>query len=66
MRVDPTLNVERELEKLRKVMFLIIADIGFPLVGLISLVAIRNIIYILQPPPDSHMARGSGERNPLL
>lgn len=32
-------------------MFLIITDIGFPLVGLISLVAIRNVIYILHPPP---------------
>jgi hypothetical protein len=47
-------------------MFLIIGDIGFPLVGLISLVAIRNIIYILHPPLDAHMARGSGESNPLL
>ena len=47
-------------------MFLIIADIGFPLVGLISLVAIMNIIYILHAPLDSHMARGSEESNPLL
>lgn len=42
-------------------MFLIIDYIEFPLVGLISLVAIRNIIYTLQPPLDSHMARGSEE-----
>lgn len=42
-------------------MFLIIDYIVFPLVGLISLVAIRNIIYTLQPPLDSHMARGSEE-----
>jgi len=47
-------------------MFLITADIGFPLVRLISLAAITNIIYVLFPPLDSHMARGSEERNPLL
>jgi hypothetical protein len=46
-------------------MFLIIEYIEFPLVGLISLVATRNIIYTLQPPLDSHMARGSEERATL-
>jgi hypothetical protein len=46
-------------------MFLIIDDIAFPLVGLISLVAIRDIIYTLHPPLDSHMARATEEGNPL-
>jgi hypothetical protein len=66
MRVDLTFDGRTELEKLRKVMFLIIEYIGFPMVGLISPVAIRNIIYILHPPSDSHMARGTVESNPLL
>jgi hypothetical protein len=55
MRVDLTLDGRTELEKLRKVMFLIIDRIGFPPVGLISLEPIRGIMYIACSDPQNHI-----------
>lgn len=53
--MDLTLDGRTELEKLRKVMFLITDRIGFPLVGLISLVPIRGIMYIACSHPQNHI-----------